>query len=77
MSSKEITNGLYELLAPYSFIGNGINMDEVDSFEFIQIILGIEEAYGIMFDDKMMDFEILKDIPVLAEYINEQLVTNS
>lgn len=67
--TSECIDNLYNLLSDYPKKDDGIDITQVDSFEFIQLMLGIEEAYDIVFDEEMMTYETLQNISYLASYI--------
>lgn len=48
-------------------------VDSIDSLEFIQIILTLEEEFQIQFDEDMLSLEVVKDLPKLAKYIESKV----
>jgi acyl carrier protein len=45
----------------------------VDSITFIQIIVSIEEAFSIEFDDEMLLYESFADVQSIVDYTNMKL----
>ncbi len=49
------------------------SIDEFDSFEFIQIVLEIEDMYDIEFDENKLTLDVLKDLDALSLYIQQKI----
>lgn len=54
-----------------------INLNEslsINSIEYIQLIVMIEENYGIIFDDDKLNIENLDTINKITDYVLEKIV---
>ncbi|NOZ21938.1 MAG: acyl carrier protein [Planctomycetes bacterium] len=44
----------------------------VDSVQLLEIAVGLEEVYGISFEDEEFDIEIFKTIKSIADFVREK-----
>lgn len=51
-------------------IGKGLGLDSVGVLE---LVVGLEQEFDIMFDDSEMNIELFENIGSLTNYINEKL----
>ena len=59
-----------ELSKDTPLIGKGLGLDSVGVLE---LVVGLEEEFNIMFEDSEISIELFENIGSLANYINEKL----
>jgi acyl carrier protein len=59
-----------ELSRDTPLIGKGLGLDSVGVLE---LVVGLEEEFNIMFEDSEISIELFENIGSLANYINEKL----
>jgi len=45
---------------------------EIDSVQVLEIVVGLEEVYGISFEDEEFDIEIFKTVKSIADFVREK-----
>lgn len=45
---------------------------EIDSVQVLEIVVGLEEIYGISFEDEEFDIEIFKTVKSIADFVREK-----
>ena len=45
---------------------------EIDSVQILEIVVGLEEVYGISFEDDEFDIEIFKTVKSIANFVREK-----
>ncbi|OUA56161.1 phosphopantetheine-binding protein [Bacillus thuringiensis] len=69
---ENIREKLLEILSDYVNENGEYIVEFIDSLEFIQVVLSIENEFGVEFDDDMLTLESLTDVNQLASYIAEK-----
>ncbi|MDM5436496.1 phosphopantetheine-binding protein [Bacillus hominis] len=69
---ENIRKNLLEILSDYVNENGEYIVEFIDSLEFIQVVLSIENEFGVEFDDDMLTLESLTDVNQLASYIAEK-----
>ncbi|MGG0214119.1 phosphopantetheine-binding protein [Bacillus mycoides] len=69
---ENIRKNLLEILSDYLNENGEYIVEFIDSLEFIQVVLSIENEFGVEFDDDMLTLESLTDVNQLASYIAEK-----
>ncbi len=59
-----------ELTKDTPLIGKGLGLDSVGALE---LVVGLEEEFNIMFEDSEMSIELFENIGSLTNYISEKL----
>ncbi len=74
MSNLQKISENIELIISAYLTEQGLNdIEDIDSFGFIQIILQIEEFYDIEIDENFLTLETIKDLTQLESYIFEKI----
>lgn len=73
MTKVEIAENIKKVILKYS---NDGDIKALDSFDFVQIIIELEEEYEIEFDESIMEIDALLDINHIAKYIWEKKCEN-
>jgi hypothetical protein len=76
MDLNEVELTLKKILSEYIFADGTVNTEKIDSFEFIQLVLKIEDAFKIEFDDDLLTFDLLNDIEFLKSYVFAKMEEN-
>lgn len=76
MSTNNIITEIKKIYQDYLIDDENIDISLIDSFEFIQNILELEEMYNIEMDDEMLDFERFSNLQEIASYILEMQEEN-
>ena len=45
---------------------------EIDSVSILEIVVGLEEVYGISFEDEEFDISIFESVKSIADYVREK-----
>ena len=45
---------------------------EIDSVQVLEIVVGLEEVYGISFEDEEFDIEVFKTVKSIADFVREK-----
>ena len=45
---------------------------EIDSVRLFEIVIGIEEVFGIIIDEEEFDVTLFKDVNAIAEYVRNK-----
>lgn len=45
---------------------------EIDSVQVLEIVVGLEEVYGISFEDEEFDIEVFKTVKSIAEFVRKK-----
>ncbi|MBD7913065.1 hypothetical protein [Clostridium cibarium] len=73
VNKLEIETYLKSLLKDYEDEDGVIRAEYMDSFEFVQIMLTIEDYFDIEFDDKLLDMEIFENVDYVISCIYEMI----
>lgn len=72
---KEILHDIYDIC-----IENGINVefpdrlkDEVDSLQYISVLVAMENKFGIMFPDRVLETNMFEDLDELVDVVEYQM----
>jgi len=82
MSDERIEDQLKELIVERLFlkiepgdIGDEDNLMEehgIDSVQVLEIVVGLEEDYGVSFEDEDFDIEIFQTVKSIADFVREK-----
>jgi len=82
MSDERIEDRLKELIVERLFlkiepadIGDEDDlMDKhgIDSVQVLEIVVGLEEEYGVSFEDEDFDIEVFKSVKSIADFVREK-----
>ena len=82
MSDERIEDQLKELIVERLFlkiepgdIGDEDNLMEahgIDSVQVLEIVVGLEEDYGVSFEDEDFDIEIFQTVKSIAAFVRER-----
>jgi len=82
MSDERIEDRLKEIIVERLFLKiepSGIGDEDsltddhgVDSVQLLEIVVGLEEEFGISFEDEDFDIEIFKTVKSIAECVREK-----
>ncbi|MEW6354866.1 MAG: acyl carrier protein [Planctomycetota bacterium] len=45
---------------------------DIDSVQLLEIAVGLEEVYGISFEDEEFDIEVFKTVKSIADFVREK-----
>jgi acyl carrier protein len=70
---REIIYSTVELTLPIEEISDEANLEEygLNSISYIKVIVAVENAFGIEFDDEELDFSKLSNIKNLTGYVTQ------
>ena len=82
MSDERIEDQLKELIVERLFlkiepgdIGDEDNLMEdhgIDSVQVLEIVVGLEEDYGVSFEDEDFDIEVFQTVKSIASFVREK-----
>jgi len=82
MAEESIEQALKEMLIERLFLqvtpeeipdeANLMETLEIDSVSILEIVVGLEEVYGISFEDEEFDISIFESIKSIADYVREK-----
>jgi len=82
MNDERIEDQLKELIVERLFlkiepgdIGDEDNLMEehgIDSVQVLEIVVGLEEDYGVSFEDEDFDIEIFQTVKSIADFVREK-----
>lgn len=74
LTKKEVSEAIQEIFNEYSDEQQRFDVNLIDSFMFIQVILSLEDRFDIEFDDETLRIETLSDLNYLENYIHEKIM---
>ena len=82
MSDERIEDQLKELIVERLFlkiephdIGDEDNLMEdhgIDSVQVLEIVVGLEEEYGVSFEDEDFDIEVFQTVKSISDFVREK-----
>ena len=83
MTDEQIEDRLKEIIVERLFlkidpedIGDEDNLMEdhgIDSVQVLEIVVGLEEEYGVSFEDEDFDIEVLQTVQLIADYVRGKM----
>lgn len=77
MNTEEILKELKIIYGEHLMDEENIDIDQIDSFEFIQTILTLEDTFEIEIGDEMLDFNSFKNLNEIAIFIKRNMEEKS
>ncbi|UOE58269.1 phosphopantetheine-containing protein [Priestia filamentosa] len=73
MTFETVYRSLLDLLSNYVNEDGEYIVEFIDSLDFIQIIIAIENEFNFEFDDDMLTLEGFKNLHILTDYIFQKV----
>ncbi|MCP5004028.1 MAG: hypothetical protein GY941_08815 [Planctomycetes bacterium] len=70
MKTVKLSIDASKLKRDTSLVGKGLGLDSVSVTE---VVVGLEEEFGLFFDDSELNVEIFENVGKLTNFINEKL----